>query len=102
MAFNLAVDFIGIGLAAWFWPHCAKPALTAKGASPAAHWLVLGITVLMVAAFALTAVLYVVHVGRPVAFWTLWVVGPLWILVVGLGYWQDYALLRRVTRNWAK
>jgi hypothetical protein len=99
MAFRLALDFFVIVLAAWFWPHCARPVLIANRASPAAHWLVLAVTVLMVAAHALDAVAEIAQVGYAIPSWSIAIVGGLWTLVVGLGYLQDYALLRRATER---
>ena len=101
MAFRLALDVFVIVLAAWFWPHCARPSLTAKRASPVAHWLVLGVTVLMIAVYALSALTDIIDVRYPIPSWSIAIVGGLWTLVVGLGYFQDNTLLRRATERWS-
>jgi hypothetical protein len=97
MALRLSLDILGGLLAAWFWPHCAKPSLTALRAAPAAHRIVLGITVLTVVGFGLAAVADIARIYGGTRWWITLIVGALWILVVGLGYWQDYKLLRRAT-----
>lgn len=96
---SLAVDILIVGLAAWFWPHCARPALTAQHASAVAHWLVLGVTVLTVITYSLFAVDDVTEVFRATRWWIYLITGGLWIAVVGLGYLQNYALLLRLTRK---
>jgi hypothetical protein len=58
---------------------------------------VFGITILLIGAFGIAAVIDVVHAGQPLRFWGLAIAGALWILVVGVGYFQDYSLLRRFT-----
>lgn len=97
MALNLSLDIVVVALAAWFWPHCARPALTAQRAAPGAHWLVLGVTVLTVAAYALAAPAEIARIGGASRWWITTIIGALWIVVVGLGYLQNYALLRRAT-----
>jgi hypothetical protein len=83
----------------WFWLHCARPALTAHHAAPLAHSLVLGVTVLTAIFYALAAAAEVAQVGIAVPWPITTIVGVLWISVVGLGYIQDYAILRRFTKR---
>jgi hypothetical protein len=97
MALRLSMDILGGLLTAWFWPHCARPALIALRAAPVAHWLVLGVTVLTVVAYALAAVADIAGFYGGARWWITLVVGGLWFLVVGLGYLQNYKLLLRAT-----
>lgn len=97
MVGRLVFDFLAIALAAWFWSHCAKPALVFERAAPAAQRIVLGSTVLLIGAWALDAGAEFVPVAYGIQFWVFAIAGVLWSLVVGLGYLQNYALLRRVT-----
>jgi hypothetical protein len=97
MALRLSLDILGGLLAAWFWPHCAKPSLTALRAASAAHRIVLGITGLTVVGCALAAVADIARIYGGTRWWITLGVGALWIFVVGLGYLQDFKLLRRAT-----
>lgn len=99
MALSLVLDIVIVVLAAWFWPHCARPALTAERASAVAHSPVLGVTVLTVITYSLLAVDDVTQVFRATRWWVYLITGGLWIAVVGLGYLQNYAWLRRLTSN---
>jgi hypothetical protein len=99
MALSLALDILVVALSAWFWRDCARPALTAQRASPIAHWLVLGVTVLTIFAYALFAVDDLAQFLGPTRWWIALITGALWISVVGLGYLQNYALLLRLTRG---
>lgn len=94
---QLALDVFLIALAAWFWPHCARPALVARRATPLAHRLVLGVTVLVIAGYTLSAAAKLVPIDGATVWWTTTIIGALWVLVVGLGYLQGYELLVRAT-----
>jgi hypothetical protein len=97
MVVNLAVDLFAIALTAWFWPHCAKPVLIYYRATPAAQWIVLGVSALQIAAYGFFAGAEFVPIAFQTRLWILGTTGGLWLLVVGAGYLQNYSLLRRVT-----
>lgn len=98
MTLGLALNVFLIVATALFWLHCARPVLTARGASPLAHGVVLGITVLMIAAYGLAAAAEVVAQVDTVSVWAIGtVIWFVWLLVVGLGYLQGYGVLLRVT-----
>jgi hypothetical protein len=97
MAFQVSLNIVIVALAAWFWPHCARPALTAVRAAPAATWLVLGITILTVVVYTLGAAAEIARIGGAAKWWITTIIGVLWMLIVGLGYFQNYALLVRLT-----
>jgi hypothetical protein len=82
--------------ASWFWPFRARPGLIAVRARPAAHKLVLGLTVVLV-------VVEIVRIGSSIldveqgATWTLAsTVALLWALVVAFGH-PNYSLVLRAT-----
>jgi hypothetical protein len=93
----VALDIVIVGLVAWFWPHCARPALAARHASALAYGFVLGVSVLAVGVYALSAVAELAGTDLTVPLWLTAVAGGLWAVIVGLGYFQEYALLRRLT-----
>jgi predicted ABC-type sugar transport system permease subunit len=97
MAFRILLDIVIVALAAWFWPQCARPALTAARAAPAATWLVLGTTILTVVVYSLGAAAEIARIGGAARWWITTIIGVLWALIVGLGYFQKYALLLRLT-----
>lgn len=97
MALQISVDILGCVLTAWFWPHCARPALTALRAAPVAHRLVLGVTVLTVIAYALAAIADIAGIYGAARWWVTLIVGALWFFIVGFGYLQNYKLLLRAT-----
>lgn len=97
---SLVLHVVVIALAAWFWPHCARPVLEARRAPAAAYWLVFGVTMLTVGVWATSAVAMLADLGSAeTRYWMRSIVGGAWILNVGLGYLQNYALLLRVTRT---
>jgi hypothetical protein len=94
---NLALNIVIVALAAWFWPHCARPALIAQRASPVAYWLVLGVTILLIGVHAVFAVAAIAQVDIPSRVWIDLISLLLYLSIVGLGYLQNYALLLRLT-----
>ena len=96
---QVVLYFMSIVLAWWFWPHCARPLLTARKAPAPAVGLVLGLTVLLIAASALSAVAVVAHLFSWPVWWATTIIGGLWIVVVGIGYEQKYVPLIRATRR---
>ena len=97
MILPVAIDILVVVLAAWFWPHCARPALTAQRATLLAHRIVLGLTVLTIATYAFAAAARMAQIDGATLWWTTTIIGAIWILVVGLGYLQRYELILRVT-----
>jgi len=80
----------------WFWPHCARPALTARRAGPLTFGLVGALNVWGMVAAIIQAVLAVTGIGAtPILFF---VAALPWTLVVGLGYlFDEYGSLVRIT-----
>jgi hypothetical protein len=99
------VDVIGLvwatgmaGLALWFWPHCAVPALHEYRASPLAHQVGFALTAAMI------VVPFVVVAGdmlAPSSGWRalLLLTGFLWLGIVGSTQWPEYAPLLRLHRK---
>ena len=86
-----------IVLAAWFWPHCARPCLDAAHARPAARRIVLAVTDLFVAAALIDVVARIaLGPGRP-TFWLFTSTGIVWALIVGAGFFTSYRWLIRAT-----
>ena len=86
MAVQILFPLIVAVGAAWFWLQFARPSLFVVRARPAAHLLILGLTVLLV-------VIEVVRIGSVVAdieqsaTWTISSVTVLlWALIVAFGY----------------
>jgi hypothetical protein len=82
--------------AAWFWPFRARPGLFAVRARPAAHMLVLGLTVLLIG-------IEVVRIGSVIAdieqsaTWTISSVAVLlWAVLVAYGH-PRYGLVLRIS-----
>jgi hypothetical protein len=99
MALRVTLDILLIPVTAWFWSHCAEPALTFRDASRLAHRLVFVATLLMIAASGVAIAGEFAMVGRAVAYWISSVLWVVWVVVVGLGYFQDYRFLRQATRR---
>jgi hypothetical protein len=82
--------------AAWFWPFRARPGLFAVRARPAAHRLVLGLTVVLIVTEVLRAGSAIVDIEQA-ATWTLSsLVALLWAIVVAFGH-PSYSLVLRAT-----
>jgi hypothetical protein len=82
--------------AAWFWPFRARPGLFAVRARPAAHRLVLGLTVVLIVTELLRAGSAIVDIEQA-ATWTLSsLVALLWAIVVAFGH-PSYSLVLRAT-----
>jgi hypothetical protein len=82
--------------AAWFWPFRARPGLIAVRARPAAHRLVLGLTVVLIVTELLRAGSAIVDIEQA-ATWTLSsLVALLWAIVVAFGH-PSYSLVLRAT-----
>ena len=96
---SVLLDLVIVAGAAWFWPHCARPALETTGADPTTRRTVLGVTALTVVAFALAAFADLTAIGGTAVWWATTVVGAAWALIVGVGYLQNYAFLRGLIRR---
>jgi hypothetical protein len=94
-AFDLGISLVGAALAAWFWPHCAKPALRMSDARPIAYPIGLGITALLIGAFAIGLVARLAH-ASPLGVMIMIVTGALWMVVVGATLWPRYSILLRL------
>jgi hypothetical protein len=82
--------------AAWFWPFRARPGLIAVRARPAAHKLVLGLTVVLIAVELARIGLSILDVEQA-ATWTLAsTMALLWAIVVAFGH-PRYSLALRLT-----
>jgi hypothetical protein len=82
--------------AAWFWPFRARPGLFAVRARPAAHMLVLGLTVLLIGIELVRIGSVIADVGQP-ATWTISSVAILlWAVIVAFGH-PGYGLVLRLT-----
>lgn len=80
----------------YFWLHCAEPVLRATDAPRAARRVVFWVTAFVVAAFALDAAAYLTEIGEDVVRPLAQLAGPLWTIVVALGFLQDYKFLIRL------
>jgi hypothetical protein len=96
MALNLALYVGLILLAAWFWPHCAKPALIRQNANSLAYNLVLGVTVGTMLALAAASAAYLAGVEGSAKLWAAAIAATTYGLVVSLGY-PRYTVLLRLT-----
>jgi hypothetical protein len=94
-AFFVWLAFIATGVA-WFWPHCARPALRHADAPPGAVRFALAITVAMIAMAALRAASVVLASYQSLSFWLWLAVGVAWVAVVGLGFPRYRLLIRAV------
>lgn len=94
---GLAVYALIVAGTAWYWPHCAQPALARGQGSALARRVVFAVTVLTIAAYATAIVSTIAQVRVPGMWWITTIVGAIWIVVVALGYFQDYRFLLRVT-----
>jgi hypothetical protein len=82
--------------ATWFWPFRARPGLFAVRARPAAHTLVLGLTVALVVVELVRIVSILVDVEQG-ATWTLAsTMALVWALVVAFGH-PGYSVVLRLT-----
>jgi hypothetical protein len=87
--------FVGVA-AAWFWPFRARPGLVAVRARPAAHVLVLGLTVLLIGIEVIRIGSVIADVAQP-ATWTISSVAIfLWALIVAFGH-PGYSIVLRLT-----
>jgi hypothetical protein len=96
MALNLALYVGLILLAAWFWPHCAKPALIRQSANALAFKLVLGVTIGTIVVLAVASAAYLANVEGSAKLWAAAIVSTVYGLVVSLGY-PRYTVLLRLT-----
>jgi hypothetical protein len=94
---SIAMFCVASALAAWFWPHCARPALGSVGAPHLAMQAALILTIAVIVAQLGRAASLVLEVQRPATFWLSTVVGLIYVVVVALGY-PRYRLLLRATR----
>jgi hypothetical protein len=93
MALNLAL-YVGLMLlAAWFWPHCAKPALIRQNANTLAYNLVLGVTAGTIVVLAAGSAAYVAGVEGSAKLWAAAIAAVTYGVVVALGYPRYSALL---------
>ena len=102
MTVRLPFDLVSVVLAAWFWPHCARPWLTWQRAGRITYGLVLAVTILTVAVYAgelLADLAGLDASGGTPRWWIGAVVGFLWIAVVGVGFGDHYSALVRLTRR---
>jgi hypothetical protein len=82
--------------AAWFWPFRARPGLLALRARPAAHILVLGLTVLLIGIELVRIGSVIADVAQP-ATWTISSVAILlWAVIVAFGH-PGYSIVLRLT-----
>jgi hypothetical protein len=82
--------------ASWFWLYRAQPGLFAVRAKPAAHQLVLGLTVLLVGIEVIRVGSVVADIGQS-ATWTISsVVVLLWAVIIAFGH-PRYSLVLRAT-----
>ena len=82
--------------AAWFWLYRARSGLLVVRARPAAHLLVLGLTVLLIGIELVRIGSVIADVGQP-ATWTISSVAILlWAVIVAFGH-PGYSLVLRLT-----
>lgn len=82
--------------AGWFWPYRAQPGLFAVRARPAAHMLVLGLTVLLVGVELIRIGSVILDIGQAATWTVSSVVVLLWAVLVAYGH-PRYGLVLRVT-----
>lgn len=83
---------------AWFWSHCARPTLDAQQATPMAYRIVLGTTIMLMAASTFDLVGELAQLDLTAWLYGLFIlIWASWVLIVGLGYLQGYRLLIRAT-----
>jgi uncharacterized membrane protein len=93
---NIASFFVASAIAAWFWPHCARPALRSVGAPRLAIQAALVLTIAMIIAQLVRAASLALAIQRPATFWLSIIVGVVYLVVVGFGF-PRYRLLLRAT-----
>lgn len=86
---------ISVGMA-WFWTHCARPALRWMTAPPWAFRIILAITVAAAVAPLIRSVSVLTDELETVSYWLFGITGAMWIVVVGLGYPRYRILVRTV------
>jgi hypothetical protein len=94
---GLALDVFIVAMTAWFWPHCAQPALARRRGSEVAQRIVLVATVLTIAAYATAVLISVAQIPVSGMWWVTTIIGVVWIVVVALGYFEGYRTLLYVT-----
>jgi hypothetical protein len=82
--------------AAWFWPFRARPGLIAVRARPAAHRLVLGLTVVLIVTELLRAGSAIVDIEQAATWMLSSLLALLWAIVVAFGH-PSYSLVLRLT-----
>jgi membrane protease YdiL (CAAX protease family) len=96
MALNLTLYAAFVVLVAWFWPHCAKPALIHQRANPLAYKLALGVHVGAIVVIAVASAAWLAQLEGPAKLWAPAIAATIWGLIVGLGN-PRYTMLLRVT-----
>jgi tellurite resistance protein TehA-like permease len=97
MAIDAVVPVAFVIIAAWFWRHCARPCLLAAGARRPAMNLVLGVTLLAMVVYLVDAVTQITNRQGLITFWLALVGSVAWILIVAVGYLNEYRALIRFT-----
>lgn len=94
---GLALAAFIVAMTAWFWSHCAQPALAQRRGSDVAQRIVLVVTVLMVAAYAAEVLITVAQIRVSGMWWITTIIGAVWIVVVAIGYVERYRTLLQLT-----
>ena len=97
--FALATAAVLVVVPAWFWPHCARPALDYYRAGRASRRVGLVVTAAFVTIAAIEGVVSLFDRSPRWLFALFNIAFVVWLLVVGLTLWPRFSVLIRWSRG---